>query len=138
MMYMPDSNAWIVSFQKPRGLVAQRFADASARAEIVFSDLVKAELLQGALLCNQTENELRRLRALFTLYPNLSFDEAVAEEWARVNVPLRLAGKPIGTFDTAIAATALAHRCTLVTHNRKHFDRVPGLAVEDWEAEGPK
>lgn len=35
-------------------------------------------------------------------------------------------------MDTLIAATALAHNATLVTHNVKEFKRVPGLAVSDW------
>jgi len=34
-----------------------------------------------------------------------------------------------------IAATALACNCTLVTHNLREFGRVPGLLVEDWQAE---
>jgi len=31
-----------------------------------------------------------------------------------------------------IAATALAHRGTLVTHNTREFRRVRGLSLEDW------
>ncbi|MBB6441646.1 tRNA(fMet)-specific endonuclease VapC [Phycisphaera mikurensis] len=99
------------------------------------SEIVKAELLQGARLAKDPERDLERMRSLFALYPSHPFDEPVAEQWARVNAPLRRAGTPIGPFDAAIAATALVHGCTVVTHNWKHFDLVPGLAVEDWEAE---
>jgi tRNA(fMet)-specific endonuclease VapC len=31
-----------------------------------------------------------------------------------------------------IATTAIVHGLTLVTHNTRHFVRVPGLALEDW------
>lgn len=34
--------------------------------------------------------------------------------------------------DGLIAATALAHNLTLVTHNVKHFSFLPGLAVRAW------
>ncbi len=44
---------------------------------------------------------------------------------------LRNAASP---YDLQIAAIALAHRCTLVTHNVAEFQRVPGLTVEDWES----
>lgn len=33
-----------------------------------------------------------------------------------------------------IAATALTHDLTLVTHNVREFSRVVGLKVEDWES----
>jgi len=32
-----------------------------------------------------------------------------------------------------IAAIVLAHDLIVVTHNIKHFSRVEGLKVEDWE-----
>ena len=135
MNYLLDSNAWIHSFRYPQSPLAFRLAGAYGSDTIFLSDIVKAELMQGAMLADQTERDLRRLRSLFTLHPSHPFDEAVAEAWARVNFPLRKAGTPIGSFDVAIAATALVHRCTVVTHNRKHFDLIPGLVVEDWEAD---
>ena len=46
---------------------------------------------------------------------------------------LMAAGKPIGPYDTMIAAIVLAHDLTLVTHNTNEFSRVAGLKLEDWE-----
>ena len=45
---------------------------------------------------------------------------------------LEARGSPIGPLDTQIAAHALALDAILVTHNRREFDRVPGLRVDDW------
>jgi tRNA(fMet)-specific endonuclease VapC len=40
---------------------------------------------------------------------------------------------PIGGNDMMIAATALAHGLTLVTHNTGEFGRIAGLQLEDWQ-----
>ena len=41
-------------------------------------------------------------------------------------------GSPIGVEDVLIAATALAHGCTVVTGNERHFRRIGNLRVENW------
>lgn len=38
----------------------------------------------------------------------------------------------ISGFDTLIAAHVLALNLTLITHNVRHFETVPGLRLEDW------
>jgi len=38
----------------------------------------------------------------------------------------------IATMDLRIASIALANRLVLVTRNARHFNKVPGLTIEDW------
>lgn len=45
---------------------------------------------------------------------------------------LRLAGTLIGPNDTAIAGHAVAAGAILLTNNVREFERVLGLALEDW------
>ena len=40
--------------------------------------------------------------------------------------------QPIDEADLFIAATALARDLPLATGNVKHYERIPGLLVEDW------
>lgn len=40
----------------------------------------------------------------------------------------------IGTMDLKIASIALANNATLLTANRRDFDQVPGLQLQDWLA----
>jgi len=42
-------------------------------------------------------------------------------------------GQVIGPYDLQIAAIALAHNLTLVTHNVVEFSRAPNLQIDDWE-----
>jgi tRNA(fMet)-specific endonuclease VapC len=39
----------------------------------------------------------------------------------------------VGTHDLRIAAICVAHGATLISRNRRDFERVPGLHVEFWE-----
>jgi len=41
-------------------------------------------------------------------------------------------GRPAPALDLLIAATAMHHDLTLVTHNIRDYANVPGLAIEDW------
>jgi tRNA(fMet)-specific endonuclease VapC len=66
--------------------------------------------------------------------PILDFTTEDARAAAEVRTSLEGRGTPIGSFDTLIAGQALARDLTLVTRNRREFERVDGLRVEDWEA----
>jgi tRNA(fMet)-specific endonuclease VapC len=70
-----------------------------------------------------------------TLLPNLPvlpFDTAAARRYGEVGAELERRGTPIGDADPRIAAIALVRGHTVVTGNRRHFQRVPGLQVENW------
>jgi predicted nucleic acid-binding protein len=49
--------------------------------------------------------------------------------FARTRAGLRARGILIPDLDLLIAATALEHDLTLLTRNRRHFDRITGLKL---------
>lgn len=57
----------------------------------------------------------------------LPIDARVADRWGHL---LAQAGRPVPAIDSLLAATALTHGLTLVTHNLRDF-QYPGLAVID-------
>jgi tRNA(fMet)-specific endonuclease VapC len=61
------------------------------------------------------------------------FDGNAAYHFGRIRAELSKAGTPIGPCDLQIAAIALSHGLTLLTHNTREFSRVAGLNLEDWE-----
>ena len=64
---------------------------------------------------------------------SFSFDDAAADEYARIRAGLERRGLPIGGNDYIIAAIGVVNGLTLITHNVGEFSRVPGLTTEDWQ-----
>ena len=127
--YMLDTDT--VSFAlRGHGNVASRLLEHRP-SEICISSITLAELRFGA--------EAKRSRKLHKLIDTfiasvsvISFDQSAADRFALAASGLARRGEPIGTFDTLLAAQALAGGLTLVTNNSKHFQRVAGLKLENW------
>ncbi|MGY2892958.1 PIN domain-containing protein [Deinococcus sp. UYEF24] len=72
---------------------------------------------------------------LLSFLPTLDFDHQSTDIAADIHHQLRVTGTLIEDADLPIAATALRHDATLVTRNIKHFQRIPGLKLIDWQKE---
>jgi tRNA(fMet)-specific endonuclease VapC len=132
MIYLLDANVCIQHMRGRNLLVRQRLS-AKPLQEIRLCSVVKSELFLGALRsANPTANR-SKVDAFLGPYLSLPFDDAAADVHAQVRHHLETLGAIIGPYDLQIAAIALVHGCTLVTHNTKEFNRVPGLLLEDWE-----
>jgi len=131
-MYLLDTNFWVVYLRGKSPLVKQRLA-AHATSEIATCSVVLGELLFGALCSAKPAENRRAVETLLAPYVCFSFEELAADHFASIRHRLELQGSPIGPYDLQIAAIARANDCTLVTHNTRDFQRVPGLRIEDWE-----
>jgi tRNA(fMet)-specific endonuclease VapC len=135
-MYLLDTNACIrVLNGSSEPLIAR--LRRQAPSEVRISSVTRAELLYGARRSARVAQNLQLLSAFFAPLFSLPFDDACAEHYGALRASLSAAGRPIGPNDLLIAATALAHNLTLVTHNLREFSRVTGLKIEDWERAEP-
>jgi tRNA(fMet)-specific endonuclease VapC len=62
----------------------------------------------------------------------LDVNEAIAHRAAGLGSRLRLQGQRVNNTNLLIAATALVHGLTLVTHATRVYANIPGLLLEDW------
>jgi len=62
----------------------------------------------------------------------LSVRPCGGRKFGEVRAGLLDAGLTTPEMDLFIAATALAHDLTLVTHNVQDFTHIPGLTIQDW------
>ena len=124
-----DTCVFLMSGREPQ--VHQRMQSIPA-LDIAISTVTKAEMYSGAARSQQPTQSRERQYNFFSRYNSLAFDDAAADEYGQIDGILKKAGMSIGPLDTQIAAIALAHDLTLVTHNSRHFSRIPDLSIEDW------
>ena len=93
------------------------------------------EMVYGAHRSRRCDELLRNLEErVWPAVHILPFDRPSAEVYGSIRAQLEAAGTPVGDSDVRIAAIALVHGLTVVTGNVRHFERVPGLMVENWLA----
>jgi len=127
--YLLDTNT--VSFAlRGVGAVGDRLRDSDP-TEIAVAAVTEAELWFGVRKLGSRKLE-RAVVGFMDAVMVLPFDRAAARSYGTLRALLEARGTPIGIADTMIAAQALATGCTLVTNNRRHVRRVPGLVAEDW------
>lgn len=62
----------------------------------------------------------------------LDWPQDAAKHYAEIRADLKKRGAQLGAADLMIAAHARAMGAIVVTNNQKDFERVKGLAVENW------
>jgi len=91
-----------------------------------------SELVYGAFKSDRPEYHLNQVSLLMEGVTVLPLDIPAAKRCGQLKNSLRRKGLLIAEPDLQIASIALAHALPLATHNRRHFERVPGLTLVDW------
>lgn len=133
MKYLLDTNTCVHHLRKGSASPISAKLAALQRRDVVLCTVVLGELLYGALRGRDVAKNLAEVRTFVAGFSCLDFTSAAADEYAKIRADLAARGEIIGPNDLLIAAIALVHGLTLVTHNTKEFSRVAGLTPEDWQ-----
>ena len=123
-MMVADTDV-LIDFLQGAEPAARRIALELEHQALVTTVITRFELLAGARYGRQR----RLMGELLSALPCLPLDEAAADRAAAVRQTLVAAGIDIGMGDSLIAGIVLVHRGILRTRNRRHFERVPELAL---------
>ena len=133
MKYLLDTNVFSALMQGQTAAV-NRLGQV-APVDVAVPQPVLAEIAYGIerLPASRRRTALQgRFDLLRSRLRRQDWSDEVSEAFGRIKAGLEKRGQVIEDFDAAIAAHALATGATLVTADRQHMPRVPGLRVEDW------
>ena len=126
-MMVADTDV-LIDFLEGRSPAADRVALELDRGQLRTTVVSRFELLAGA----KTAPQQKLVGELLAALPALPLDDPAADRAAEVRRGLERDGAGIGMADSLIAGIVLLHDGILLTRNRRHFERVPGLRVENW------
>ena len=129
MTYLIDTD-WVIDHLNHIERVTRRLEEL-APAGLALSIISLAELYEGVFYSRDpVESEAALQRFLDPELTILGMDEETYKIFGKERGRLRTAGALIGDCDLLIGSTALRHNLTLLTNNRRHFERIEGLRIE--------
>jgi tRNA(fMet)-specific endonuclease VapC len=126
--YLVDAD-WVVHYLNGHQDIVARL-NVVKHPGLGLSTVSLGELYEGAYYSRDPLGDERGLQAFLYGVTLLSLDEETAKIFGRARGRLRAQGLLIGDSDLWIAATALQYNLTLLTNNRRHFERIDGLRQE--------
>ena len=129
--YMLDTNTCIAIIKHPPETIQARLIDISVE-EVAISSIVAAELFYGVALSQKKKQNEMALKDFLDYVAVLNWPFDACRIYGRLRAELQKKGTPVGAMDLLIAAHAVLLDAVLVTSNKKEFQRIPNLKIEDW------
>jgi tRNA(fMet)-specific endonuclease VapC len=129
--FMLDTDTCSYVMKRSHPLVLKRL-QAMPVSDVCMSVVTKAELLYGVEVSPRRNQDAAALAAFLPYVEALALTDEVATHYAEIRADLKKRGAMIGANDLFIAAHARRLGITLVTNNTQEFERVTGLAIENW------
>ncbi|MBF0500185.1 MAG: type II toxin-antitoxin system VapC family toxin [Candidatus Riflebacteria bacterium] len=130
-MFFLDTNTCIYFLKGTYRSILEEFNKRKPE-EIKIPAMVKAELLLGVEKSQRKEENILIFNRFIEPFEIVGFNDNAAVLYAKIRASLEKKGKVIGPNDLIIAATVMAQKGILITHNVKEFKQISGLLLEDW------
>lgn len=130
LKFMLDTNICIFTIKNKPVDVREHFI--RQHGLMCISTVTLAELFYGVEKSANPVHNLAEVEGFAARLEVLDFDDHAAAHTGQIRAESSRTGMPIGPYDQMIAGHARSRGLIIVTNNRREFDRVPGLRVEDW------
>jgi|SRR3989338_9449377 len=125
--------SYVVDYLRGRKEAKEIYVKYSSQGEILsIPSPVIMELAHGAYQSNKKEEEIKKIKDFIISLNIYDFDEDVAWKAGEVEALLRKRGDIIEPEDIMIASICIVNNETLITRNKKHFEKIQGLKIESY------
>ena len=119
---------WAISYLNRVPRTVRRVEELRPQG-ISISIVSVAELYEGTLNSNNPVRNENLMAEFLDQYHILGLNVPICRIFGLVRARLRATGTLIPDMDLLIGATALHHDLTLLSNNRRHFERLSGLRI---------
>jgi tRNA(fMet)-specific endonuclease VapC len=99
---------------------------------VVTTWITASELFYGAAKSKAPESNRALVTSFLATLPVLGLDQVSVQVFGEAKALLERQGQRLADADLLIGSIAVAHGATVITGNRRHYERIPGVAVENW------
>lgn len=129
-MYCLDTDVTIQFFRGDERVKTQM--NKADKSKISITPVTLCELYRGAFSSGKIEKDLALIEKLLSFVGLLDFSAYSCEIYGKIYSDLKRSGKLTQDSDLMIAAICITSNKTLVTRNKKHFENIKGLKIEQW------
>ena len=130
MQYLLDTNICVFFLRGKFNI--DEIIKEKGRENFFISEITVAELRYGAENSDDPDKSHKSVDIFLSGLSIIPMFGSI-RRYAKEKVRLRRMGKPINDeFDLMIGVTAIENKLTLITENRKDFERLDGIKIENW------
>ena len=128
-MKLLDTDTCIAILRGNEAVIDRR---AATPDDVATTWITAAELHYGAAKSIAPEKNRAVVTSFLATLPILGLDEASVQIFGEAKAVLERQGQRLADADLFIGAIAASRQATVVTGNKRHYERIPGVTVEDW------
>ena len=129
-MYCLDSDVVIAHFRGDNSI--KECLDPISSEELFVTPITLCELYRGVFLSGNLEKDKLLVERLLERVNVLNFDLPACEIFGKAYKSLKQSGKLTQESDLMIASICISNNAILITRNKRHFENIQGLKIEEW------
>lgn len=129
-MYLLDTDVIVDFFNNDSSIIKN--IGKRRNIPMYISSLTLCELYRGAFLLTNAEAEQENIFKLLVNTEFIALNKKACKIFGKNNAYLLKIGKITQDVDLMISSIAISKDLILVTRNKKHFENIPSLMIEEW------